>query len=148
MNPAFLYHYPEKRLFFQEGNDMYSTRIKTFYSRRIQDIDFGSRLNGKIGKTQFNEGPRYRINGVSKFHLLYTLANKTWQRHHFLVIVVRNQKGSHRVGEMAFFRAAKSRIKLIRILYCHQVLRQGLQSRRVLRTAGANGSAWMAFLSA
>ena len=46
--------YPEKRLFFQEGNDMYNTRIKTFYSRRIQDIDFGARLNGKIGKTQFN----------------------------------------------------------------------------------------------
>jgi len=46
--------YPEKRLFFQEGNDMYNTRIKTFYSRRIQDIDFGERLNGKIGKTQFN----------------------------------------------------------------------------------------------
>ena len=46
--------YPEKRLFFQEGNEMYSTRIKTFYSRRIQDIDFGSRVNGKIGRTQFN----------------------------------------------------------------------------------------------
>ncbi|MEN8115718.1 MAG: DUF5916 domain-containing protein [Bacteroidota bacterium] len=46
--------YPEKRLFFQEGNEMYSTRIKTFYSRRIQDIEFGERLNGKIGKTQFN----------------------------------------------------------------------------------------------
>ena len=46
--------YPEKRLFFQEGNEMYNTRIKTFYSRRIQDIDFGGRINGKIGKTQFN----------------------------------------------------------------------------------------------
>lgn len=46
--------YPEKRLFFQEGNEMYNTRIKTFYSRRIQDIDFGNRLNGKIGGTQFN----------------------------------------------------------------------------------------------
>jgi len=46
--------YPEKRLFFQEGNEMYNTRIRTFYSRRIQDIDFGSRLNGKIGRTQFN----------------------------------------------------------------------------------------------
>ncbi|NQU86359.1 MAG: carbohydrate binding family 9 domain-containing protein [Mariniphaga sp.] len=46
--------YPEKRLFFQEGNDMYSTRIRTFYSRRIQDIDFGERLNGKIGNYQFN----------------------------------------------------------------------------------------------
>jgi hypothetical protein len=46
--------YPEKRLFFQEGNDMYNTRIKPFYSRRIQDIDFGERLNGKIGGYQFN----------------------------------------------------------------------------------------------
>lgn len=46
--------YPEKRLFFQEGNEMYNTRFKTFYSRRIQDIDFGERLNGKIGGYQFN----------------------------------------------------------------------------------------------
>ena len=46
--------YPEKRLFFQEGNEMYNTRIKTFYSRRIQDIDYGVRLNGKIGGYQFN----------------------------------------------------------------------------------------------
>ncbi len=46
--------YPEKRLFFQEGNEMYNTRFQTFYSRRIQDIDFGERLNGKIGGYQFN----------------------------------------------------------------------------------------------
>ncbi|HCC71881.1 MAG TPA: hypothetical protein DEQ09_12135 [Bacteroidales bacterium] len=46
--------YPEKRLFFQEGNEMYRTRIKTFYSRRIQDITYGARLNGKIGDYQFN----------------------------------------------------------------------------------------------
>lgn len=46
--------YPEKRLFFQEGNEMYNTRFRTFYSRRIQDIDFGERLNGKIGGYQFN----------------------------------------------------------------------------------------------
>jgi hypothetical protein len=46
--------YPEKRLFFQEGNEMYNTRFRTFYSRRIQDIDFGERLNGKLGGYQFN----------------------------------------------------------------------------------------------
>ncbi len=46
--------YPEKRLYFQEGNEMYNTRFRTFYSRRIQDIDFGERLNGKIGGYQFN----------------------------------------------------------------------------------------------
>jgi len=47
-------NYPEKRLFFQEGNEMYNTRFKTFYSRRIQDIDFGERLNRKAGGYQFN----------------------------------------------------------------------------------------------
>jgi hypothetical protein len=46
--------YPEKRLFFQEGNEMYDTRIKTFYSRRIQDILYGAKVNGKVGKYNFN----------------------------------------------------------------------------------------------
>jgi hypothetical protein len=47
-------NYPEKRLFFQEGIGMYSTRIKTFYSRRIQDILYGAKLSGKAGKYNFN----------------------------------------------------------------------------------------------
>ncbi|MEN8203268.1 MAG: DUF5916 domain-containing protein [Bacteroidota bacterium] len=47
-------NYPEKRLFFQEGNEMYKTRIKTFYSRRIEDILYGAKLNGKAGKYSFN----------------------------------------------------------------------------------------------
>jgi hypothetical protein len=47
-------NYPEKRLFFQEGNEMYKTRIKTFYSRRIEDIMYGAKLNGKAGKYSFN----------------------------------------------------------------------------------------------
>ncbi len=47
-------NYPEKRLFFQEGNEMYGTRIKTFYSRRIQDIMYGAKVNGKTGKYNYN----------------------------------------------------------------------------------------------
>lgn len=46
--------YPEKRVFFQEGNQMFSTRIRTFYSRRIGDIDAGVKLNGKAGKYSMN----------------------------------------------------------------------------------------------
>lgn len=46
--------YPEKRVFFQEGNQMFSTRIRTFYSRRIGDIDAGAKLNGKAGKYSMN----------------------------------------------------------------------------------------------
>lgn len=46
--------FPEKRLFFQDGNEMFDTRIQTFYSRRIGDILFGTKANGKFGKYQFN----------------------------------------------------------------------------------------------
>lgn len=47
-------NYPEKRIFFQEGNEMYQTRIRTFYSRRIQDIMYGAKMTGKAGKYNFN----------------------------------------------------------------------------------------------
>ncbi len=46
--------FPEKRLFFQDGNDMFATRIQTFYSRRIGDIQYGGKATGKIDRFQFN----------------------------------------------------------------------------------------------
>ncbi len=46
--------YPEKRVFFQEGNEMYNTRLQTFYSRRIGDIAGAVKLTGKTGKTNIN----------------------------------------------------------------------------------------------
>ncbi len=46
--------YPEKRLFFQEGNEIFNTRIQTFYSRRIGDIDYGGKLTGKTSGSTFN----------------------------------------------------------------------------------------------
>ncbi len=46
--------YPEKRVFFQEGNEMYQTRLKTFYSRRVGDISGAIKLTGKTGKTNIN----------------------------------------------------------------------------------------------
>ncbi len=46
--------FPEKRLFFLEGNEMFNTRIRTFYSRRVGDIYYGGKLTGKIGKMNMN----------------------------------------------------------------------------------------------
>lgn len=40
--------YPEKRPFFLEGAENYSTRIQQFYSRRIGEIPWGVKLNGKV----------------------------------------------------------------------------------------------------
>lgn len=45
---------PEKRPFFLEGNEMYSQRIEQFYSRRIGDISWGAKTNGKLGRTDFS----------------------------------------------------------------------------------------------
>ncbi len=47
-------NYPEKRLFFLEGNEMYKTRIRTFYSRRIGDIVYGGKFTGKAGAYNMN----------------------------------------------------------------------------------------------
>ena len=46
--------YPEKRPFFMEGSENYQTRIKQFYSRRIGEIPWGVKLNGKIGRWKLN----------------------------------------------------------------------------------------------
>lgn len=46
--------YPEKRPFFLEGAENYSTRIKQFYSRRIGEIPWGAKVNGKIGGWKVN----------------------------------------------------------------------------------------------
>jgi len=42
-------NFPDKRLFFQEGNEMFSMRYRPFYSRRIGDINYGVKFTGKAG---------------------------------------------------------------------------------------------------
>ena len=46
--------FPEKRLFFQEGNEMFDTRYDLFYSRRIGDLNYGTKVTGKAGDYSFN----------------------------------------------------------------------------------------------
>ncbi len=46
--------YPEKRTFFQEGNENYSTRIRQFYSRRVGEIPWGLKINGKFDNWKIN----------------------------------------------------------------------------------------------
>ena len=41
---------PEKRPFFLEGNEMFTQRMRQFYSRRVGDITWGAKANGKLGK--------------------------------------------------------------------------------------------------
>jgi hypothetical protein len=45
---------PERRPFFLEGNEMYSQRIRQFYSRRIGDIIWGGKAVGTFGQTGFS----------------------------------------------------------------------------------------------
>lgn len=44
----------EKRQFFLEGSEQYQQRIQTFYSRRISDIRFGTKLLGRRGGWQYS----------------------------------------------------------------------------------------------
>ncbi|MBN2355026.1 hypothetical protein JXO59_02875 [candidate division KSB1 bacterium] len=45
--------FPEKRKFFLEGGELFQSRIKPFYSRRIGEINFGGKAIGKTGPYTF-----------------------------------------------------------------------------------------------
>lgn len=45
---------PEKRPFFLEGTEMFNQRYRQFHSRRMGDITWGTKANGKLGGTDFS----------------------------------------------------------------------------------------------
>jgi hypothetical protein len=52
-NQRFPIFFQEKRPFFLEGADVFSTPVAIYYSRTIADPDLAAKLTGKIGKTSF-----------------------------------------------------------------------------------------------
>jgi hypothetical protein len=44
---------PEKRPFFLEGNERFEQRIRQFYSRRIEEIDWGAKVTGNVAKVDY-----------------------------------------------------------------------------------------------
>lgn len=48
-NARFALMYPEKRPFFLEGADFFSTPVRAVFTRSIADPDFGLKLTGKVG---------------------------------------------------------------------------------------------------
>jgi len=51
VNSATALSYPEKRPFFQEGSDLYRTRLNLLYTRSINDPDFAVKLTARMGRT-------------------------------------------------------------------------------------------------
>lgn len=49
VNQRFEVFFPEKRPFFQENANFFSTPINLYFTRRIVDPQFGARLTGKLG---------------------------------------------------------------------------------------------------
>jgi hypothetical protein len=50
VNQRFAVFFPEKRPFFIENAGFFATPINLFFSRRIADPQFGTRMTGKLGK--------------------------------------------------------------------------------------------------
>ena len=46
-------HLPERRPFFREGSELFEMPLDLFYSRRVQDIDYGAKSTGKVGDYNF-----------------------------------------------------------------------------------------------
>jgi hypothetical protein len=51
VNTTFALFYPERRPFFQEGNDIFRTPIRTLYTRAINDPEFASKTTVRSGRT-------------------------------------------------------------------------------------------------
>jgi len=75
--------YPEKRLFFLEGNDMFGTRIRNFYSRRVGDVLAGGKFTGKAGKYNMN------ILGVKTFETTDPINDTTEPEAYFIAARVK-----------------------------------------------------------
>jgi Domain of unknown function (DUF5916) len=50
INQRYEVYFPEKRPFFNENANYFQTPIDLFFSRRIQDPEFGVRLTGQLGR--------------------------------------------------------------------------------------------------
>jgi hypothetical protein len=53
VNTTFALFYPERRPFFQEGMDLFDTRMNVFYSRSINAPQAATKLSGRSGQTSF-----------------------------------------------------------------------------------------------
>ncbi|MEE9443503.1 MAG: DUF5916 domain-containing protein [candidate division Zixibacteria bacterium] len=51
VNTTFALLYPERRPFFQEGNDIFRTPIRTLYTRAINDPEFAGKATVRSGRT-------------------------------------------------------------------------------------------------
>jgi hypothetical protein len=49
INQRYEVYFPEKRVFFNENANYFQTPIDLFFSRRIQNPEFGARLTGQVG---------------------------------------------------------------------------------------------------
>jgi hypothetical protein len=52
-NERFALFFPEKRPFFLEGVDLFSSAINAVYTRSITEPDWGARATGRLGKTHY-----------------------------------------------------------------------------------------------
>jgi len=50
VNQQFAIFFPEKRPFFLEGSDIFTTPVNLVYTRRIVDPRYGAKLTGKVGR--------------------------------------------------------------------------------------------------
>lgn len=53
VNQRYALYFEEKRPFFLEGKEIFSTPIELFYSRRIASPRFGAKVTGRLGKSTF-----------------------------------------------------------------------------------------------
>jgi len=135
--------YSEKRPFFLEGGENYSTRIRQFYSRRIGEIPWGGKINGKIGK--------WKINGLATQSDPSTAGLKVVAGEQALYTVFRVNREFGKGSTLGLIGANRSyldensgSVGLAATLFFSDVL--GMTSQLVRSHGSANTGVWSGFL--
>jgi hypothetical protein len=98
---------PERRPFFLEGTEMYNQRYRQFHSRRLGDINWGTKANGKLGGTDFSviaasEDLRLQNAGGEKtaYYGIVRVQQSLWQGSNIGLLAANRTLGSENTGSL------------------------------------------------
>lgn len=98
---------PERRPFFLEGTEMYNQRYRQFHSRRLGDITWGGKANGKLGGTDFSviaasEDLRLQNAGGEKsaYYGIVRVQQSLWQGSNIGLLATNRTLGHENTGSL------------------------------------------------
>ena len=98
---------PERRPFFLEGTEMYNQRYRQFHSRRLGDINWGAKTNGRLAGTDFSfiaasEDLRFQNGPGEKtaYYGIFRAQHSLWQGANIGILAANRNLGGQNTGSI------------------------------------------------